>query len=297
MNNRSLHHARQARLRKKITALCLSILLLSTSVFAQQTASKRPLTHADYDSWRSIQGQTLSRDGKFVAYALVPQDGDGEIVVRNLTTGAEWRHTRGAQPVNPPMPNPAVEPPASPPQFAGRPVFTADSRFVVFQVLPAKADTEKAKKEKKKPENMPKNGMGIMDLATGEVVRIERVKNFRVPEDGAGFLAYLLEPKKEERKPEDNNPETPAATAKREKKKEYGSDLVLRNLADKSERTFSDVLEYTLSKDAKSLVFAVSSKKEETNGAYRVAPATADAPAPLLAGKGKYAKLTWDDSN
>jgi dipeptidyl aminopeptidase/acylaminoacyl peptidase len=70
---------------------------------------------------------------------------------------------------------------------------------------------------------------------------------------------------------------------------------VLRNLADASERTFADVVEYTISKDAKTLVFAVSSKKDEANGAYSVTPGTADAPAPLLAGKGKYTKFTWDD--
>ena len=277
---------------KQTVALFVTALLLSTSILAQQATQKRPLTHADYDSWRAIQGQQLSRDGKFVAYALVPQDGDGEIVARNLETGKEWRHTRGAQPVNLPPQNPA-EPPGPPP-FTGRPFFTADSRFVVFQILPAKAETEKAKKEKRKPEDMPKNSMGIMNLTTGEVARVERVKSFQVPENGAGFIAYLLEPKKEEKKPDQ-----PAASAstppKKEKKKEYGSDLVLRNLSDASERTFADVTEYTISKDGKSLVFAVSSKKDETNGAYAITPGTADAPAALLAGKGKYTKLTWDD--
>ena len=69
-----------------------------TGAARQQTAAKRALTHQDYDAWRSIQGQTLSRDGKFLAYAAVPQDGDGEIVVRNLTTGTEFRAGRGWRP-------------------------------------------------------------------------------------------------------------------------------------------------------------------------------------------------------
>ncbi|MGA9771216.1 MAG: prolyl oligopeptidase family serine peptidase [Blastocatellia bacterium] len=271
----------------QLIALFVAALLFTTSVAAQQAAQKRAITHADYDGWRAIQGQQLSRDGKIVAYVLVPQDGDGELVVRNLETGKEWRHTRGAQPINPPPPNPAAENPGPPP-FTGRPFFTADSRFVVFQILPAKAETEKAKKEKRKPEDMPKNSMGIMNLTTGEVARVERVKSFQVPENGAGFVAYLLEPKKEEKKPD-----TPAP--KKEKKKEYGSDLVLRNLTDAGERTFADVLEYTISKDAKRLVFAVSSKQDDTNGAYTVTPGTSDAPAQLLVGKGRYTRLSWDD--
>ena len=91
--------------------------------------------------------------------------------------------------------------------------FTADSRFVVFQILPTKAETEKAKKEKKRPEEMPKNAMGIMDLSTGEVTRVDRVKSFQVPEEGAGFIAYSLEAKVEERRPEDRRPDAAAACA------------------------------------------------------------------------------------
>ena len=79
------------------------------------------------------------------------------------------------------------------------------------------------------------------------------------------------------------------------KKKEYGTDLVLRNTTTGAERTFNDVLDYTLSKDAKTLVFTVSSKKEETNGVYVVSTQSDAAPVAVLSGKGKYQKLTWDE--
>jgi dipeptidyl aminopeptidase/acylaminoacyl peptidase len=281
-------------LRKQLMVALALAMLISAIALAQQ---KRALTAGDFDSWRSIQGQTLSRDGKFLAYAAVAQDGDGEIIARNLATGKEWRAPRGAQPTFTPAP-PGSE--APPPFIGARLAFTADGRFLVFQILPAKAETDKAKKEKKKPEDMPKTALGIMDLTTGEVTRVERVKSFQVPEDGAGFIAYLLEAKKEERRPEGGAPAattppaTPPAVADR-KKKEYGSELVLRNLNAKTERTFADVLEYTLSKDAKNLLYTVSSKKEESNGVYAVTTASPDAAAALLAGKGKYSKLTWDD--
>ncbi|HEY9231817.1 MAG TPA: hypothetical protein VIS78_06710, partial [Blastocatellia bacterium] len=194
-----------------------------------------------------------------------------------------------------------AEPPAGPPPFAGRPVFTADSRFVVFQILPTKADTDKAKREKRKPEEMSKNALGVIDLTTGETMRVDGVKSFQVPENGPALVAYLKEPKKEEKKPDDKtaekkpDPAPAGGDKKKEKKKEYGSDLVLKNLDDKSERAFADVTEYTLSKDGRALVFAVSSKNEDANGAFVAVPGSADAPAALLAGKGKYTKLTWDD--
>jgi len=293
--------------------------------FAQQGAAKpqksakRALTHQDYDSWRSIQGQTLSRDGKFVAYAAVPQDGDGEIIVRNLANGTEWRAPRGWRPPTPPPTGDGGEPTAGPPGLAvsaaTRPRFTADSRFAIFTIEPNKADVLKARKEKKAPDAMPKNALGLMDLSNGQVTRIERVKNFQVPEDGAGWLAYSLEAKAAEAKPEEKaatpNQQDDAEEDFQQRgrgagvgaaggrpggaRKEYGTDLVLRNLANGSERTFTDALDYSFSKDAKALVFTVSSRKEETNGIYAVTPGTDAAPADLLTGKGKYSKLTWDE--
>src|SRR6185436_5149050 len=124
----------------------------------QKSATKRPLNHQDYDSWRSIQASQISRDGKFVAYAFLPQDDDGEIVVRNVASGVEWRAPRGYRPPVPPPDDPSVnigEVLAGQARLV-RPLFTADSRFIVFSIEPTKAEGNKAKKEKKKPEEMPK---------------------------------------------------------------------------------------------------------------------------------------------
>ncbi|HEY2917360.1 MAG TPA: hypothetical protein VGK77_00055, partial [Candidatus Binatia bacterium] len=331
------HFARVSR--EGISIFSLVALLLTSLAFAsaqQPSTAKRPLAHRDYDSWRTIGSPQISRDGKFVAYPYMSQDGDSEVVARNLASGVEWRAPRGYRP-------PAPPPDDSLPNFGEiiaaqgrlvRPLFTADSRFLVFSIEPGKAELNKAKKEKKKPEDMPKNALGIMDLSNGQVARIDRVKNFQVPEDGSGFIAYLLEPKPEAKgagpaASEGGNPtvregakseppasastsptvregskesssqtsakSTPQKPASRDKKKEYGSDLVLRNTATGTERTFNDVLDFTLSKDARTLAFTVSSKKEETNGVYVVTPQTDAAPVSLLAGKGKYQKLTWDE--
>src|SRR5205814_4035199 len=167
--------------RRYVSMVC-TIALMATSfanAFAQQPATtKRAITHKDYDAWHSIQSQQISRDGKFVAYAYMAQDEDSEIVARNLATGQEWRAPRGYRP-------PAPPPDDSIPNFGelfaaqgrlARPAFTADSRFVVFSIEPAKAELNKAKKAGSSPTvregagtaasrdaNMPKNALGIMD--------------------------------------------------------------------------------------------------------------------------------------
>src|SRR6266404_2053139 len=83
--------------RQFTSAICMVALLATSFAYAlgQQNRPKRALTHQDYDSWHSIQSPQISRDGKFIAYAFMAQDGDSEIVVRNLTSGAEWRAPRG----------------------------------------------------------------------------------------------------------------------------------------------------------------------------------------------------------
>jgi dipeptidyl aminopeptidase/acylaminoacyl peptidase len=158
-----------------------------------------------------------------------------------------------------------------------------------------------------------------MDLSNGAVTKIERVKSFRVPEDGGGVIAYLLEAKVEEkpagpsRTESKTEPtpatETPAAAAapapaasrppanRPGRRKEYGTELVLRNTTTTTERKFSDALDFTVSKDAKTLVFTTSARKEENNGIYAVATDTDADPVTLLGGKGKYQRLTWDEEN
>src|SRR5215213_353277 len=131
---------------QRSAALFCTFALLATMVSAQQTApAKRALTHQDYDSWRSILAHQVSRDGKFVAYAYVPQDGDGEIVARNITTGMDFRAPRGYRPPVPPPDDPGTNIAEFQAEQARllRPVFTADSRFIVFTSEPTKAEVTK----------------------------------------------------------------------------------------------------------------------------------------------------------
>ncbi|MBX3279119.1 MAG: S9 family peptidase [Acidobacteria bacterium] len=300
-----------------LAVLAASTLHPADRTAAQQaaaTAAKRPLTHADYDAWRAIQFQQLSNDGRLLAYALVPQDGDGEIVLRNLASGAEYRHARGRRPDPPATQTEGGEPtgptgPGGPGRFGGgagnQLDFTADGRFLVFTIFPTRGEVAEARKARKRPDEMPKNALGIMDTSTGQVARIERVKSFRLPEDAGGFLAYSLEAKPEARPAGAQRPEgaapppergaAPAARGRASQRREYGTDLVLRNLADGSERTFADALDFSFSRDGRSLVYTVSSRQEDNNGLFAVTPGDAADAVALLKGKGKYLRTTWDD--
>jgi dipeptidyl aminopeptidase/acylaminoacyl peptidase len=279
------------------------ILGLALAAFAQ--TAKRPLNHRDYDGWRIIRGQALSRDGKFLAYELAPEEGDGQLVVRNLATGAEVRENCGSAP--PANENSGEEPPAEGPPVARgiRIVFTHHSDYVVASAFPPKAETNKAKKEHKRPDEMPRIGMIVVNLATLTASRVADVTSFQVPELGDSFVAYLHGPKPGasgaaggdnggDSDEDQGRARGAGAAGGRASRNKYGSDLVLRDLRTSKERTFEDVLEYSFAKDSKALLYAVGSKKEETDGVYSVTPGTDAPPAALLAGKGRYTKFTWD---
>ncbi len=273
--------------------------LLSALVAIPQTA-KRPLNHKDYDGWRSIASQALTRDGKTLVYAIFPEEGDGELVVRELASGKERRESIGQQP---PPPLPTEEGP-SPDEVQRRNIrilLTNDGRYGITQAFPARAASEQAKKDRKPA---PKNGMLIADLTGGSAaVRIADIESFQIPEKGGAWLAYKRAAK---------TPEPPAALGAANNdadadqrrgggapgaggaRRTYGTELVLRNLTSGVEKTFDDVAEFSFANDGKALLFAVASRKEETNGVYAVTPGQDSAPVALLSGKGKYTRPVWD---
>jgi hypothetical protein len=107
---------------RRIVVFCASAIALavvfSLNPLAAQTAARRPLTYDVVDSWRSIQGTRLSQDGQWLAYALTAPGDDGELVVRNLKTNQDLKSPRGTNPT-----------------------FTPDGKFVIFTIVPTKAET------------------------------------------------------------------------------------------------------------------------------------------------------------
>ena len=264
---------------RSFRGLALVICLFVVSVgLSAQTPAKRSISYDAYDGWRTIQGTKISREGTWLVYALTPQDGDGELVVRNLKTGAESRQARGREPV-----------------------ITADGKFVVFTIAPVKADVDKAKKEKKKPEEQPKGGVGVLNLATGQVFTADRVKSFKVADEAGRFVAYLLEApeKKADAKPDakpEAKPEPGAAKKPKEKKKDPGTELVIRDLAAGTDSKVADVVEYVWAKDGSWLAYGTSSdaKTPEKDGAF-VKRMSDGVTKTLLSGLGHYKTFAFDE--
>jgi dienelactone hydrolase len=271
---------------KSLMLISLIFILTASSL----AGDKRPLTHDDYDSWKSINGSKISTNGKWICYLETPQDGDAFLVVKNVEKGTEYRFQIG------------YSGEGTDSEKEAKPQFTFNTSHVVFMISPDKTTVDSLKKKKKKKkEDKPKKNLAILNLADGKITKIDSVKSFRIPEEAGGFLAYLKEAppdsnkkkkddKEESEKKKEEKSEKEDEKKKKDKKKKDGTQLVLLNLVNYTDSVFEFVTEYQFTKNAKYLLYIVSNKKKpETDGIYSFLIESAET-YPLLTGKGNYKK-------
>ena len=200
----------------KILLFFMVFLCMKTS------AQKKELDHTVYDSWQSIRETSFHPQGKYIIYAIVPQEGDGRFIIRNVKTGNELSIARATQAV-----------------------FTENGEYLVAKIKPSFIETRKAKIDKKKADEMPKDSLVIVELATNTIQKIPSVKSFQLAEHGNDMMVYLKDKKG------DINKE--------------GSDLVMRDLSSAKEKTFSNISQYLIHPKAMGVVmYQVKTKLKES---------------------------------
>ncbi|MCS6822090.1 MAG: prolyl oligopeptidase family serine peptidase [Microscillaceae bacterium] len=150
---------------------CGLFLLLNFFAFAQ--TSKKPLTHQAYQEWKTLPlgERKLSQNGKWVTYQLKTLESDNQVALHategNLSAQIFERGENA--------------------------VFSADSRFFLFKIKPHNDTLKNQRRRKVATDKLPKDSLAILDLQTNALLKIPRVKSFRVPEKGLSFVAYQLE--------------------------------------------------------------------------------------------------------
>ncbi|HWT05172.1 MAG TPA: hypothetical protein VN224_05400, partial [Xanthomonadales bacterium] len=162
-------------MRRTVALLTAAAFVCGNVVFTAPAgaAPKKLLDYHAYSAWRQIRDVRLTRDGRRLAYAQVAAEADGELLVRDLGAAAVFRAPRGRAPQ-----------------------FSPDGRYVVYRISAAVADVKAAEKAAKPPDQRPKDGLGITDLAdvaNASTINVDRVRSFVLARDGT-TLAYLLEP-------------------------------------------------------------------------------------------------------
>lgn len=249
-------------------------------------AGKRPITQDTYDEWRTLSGATLSNDGRWAVYTVSPVVGEGELVVRATGAATEYRVPRGF------TGRPQLQPSAdSAALFSAQPAqVSADSRHVVFLIYPPRAEVERARGRRGAP--APRNTLGILDLATGQVQRIAAVRSFRLARTGGRFLAYQVEDTAAAR-PAPAAAQGAGAPSSASPRREVGTPLLLRELATGAETRVEGVTGFAFDETERWLGYTVSTRDGGGNGAFlRALPS--GAVTPLLTGAATFRGLTFD---
>lgn len=161
----------------------LKLMLLASMSFvvAELSAQKKPLDHDAYDSWQSVSSLNISNDGSILVYSVNPQEGDGELVVRNLETEAELVIPRGTK-------------------FS----MVDDASFAVCTIKAPFAQTRQAKIDKKKPDQMPKDTLAYINLATLELTKVGEAKSSSMGFDSAPYIYVSQEDTSKDKKGKTN---------------------------------------------------------------------------------------------
>ncbi len=288
----------------------ISFILLLLVVF-QAHSQRKPLTHDVYDDWKSIQSVSISNDGNWAAYRITPQVGDAVLEIRNLNNDKVITIDRVTK-YN----------------------FSANSQFVAAEVKLAYTEERALKLKKTSAAKMPKDSLYVINLNSGDIKKIARVKSYQLPDESDTWMAWIHEKplkgakkkkeakqeeeKKEEepqeevvkgrkakkkkkgknkgKKEEEQKPEPKEKPAKKPKSKSKGTELVLYNMSTGESKSFEGVMEFEMS-DSGNYLFFEQDEADTTNpsGVYAYATAGGTLTA-LNEGMVDYKKMTPDDS-
>jgi dipeptidyl aminopeptidase/acylaminoacyl peptidase len=224
-------------------------------------ATKKALTLADANSWRSIRGTALSDDGKWFASRIAPAEGDGEVFLRSVADGKETKLAGGAG--------------------FGSLEFSFDSKWLAFTVSPAPP-----KPGVPSPGPRPKPKVVLVNLASGEKTDFEGMQSFQFSGEAATHVAFRKASEVPVVQPPGGQPApvTPAAS---------GSDLVLRELASGGELVFGNVGEFSFDKFGNWLVMLIDASGQIGNG-VQLRDMKTGAVIPLDTAKASYRHLNWN---
>ncbi|MFT5434113.1 MAG: hypothetical protein ACI9OJ_004826, partial [Myxococcota bacterium] len=265
--------------RGSVPCLALSLAFLAAPVFAVPVQGQRPLDHADVLQWNRIEDPSLSPDGGWVAYSVSAMEGDPSVRIRSSGERDGTLSTRGVDPV-----------------------FTSDSRFVVFRVPPFETVVDSLKREGQKSADLPKDSLGVANLAgvfvgrapsAGGVSTLGPIESFKVSEEGP-WIAFLVAKNTEEPDESGDAEEGDDEAPSEAHKKEDGHTLVVRNLLNDSQSRVENVTEYAFSENGATLAYTTSTEDGSGDGAHTIALVSM-ALSTVHAGIGHYKQIAVSD--
>ncbi len=141
--------------------IVIALLFCTSSLTAQETGEKKPLTIDDYSRWRSISSTAISDDGTWVTFTYSPFRSNDTLYVQSLESDKEYTIPLGY-----------------------RSKFSDDSNWVAYMITLPYEEAEKLR-DKKKP--VP-NKAELLNLESGEKWTWENASSSAFPKGSSHFL-------------------------------------------------------------------------------------------------------------
>jgi len=240
----------------------LSVVLGAIPVYSQ---GRKTLTIEDVMKFRAIHDPVLSRDGDWVAYSADPDRGDGRLYVQSAGNQHAYSLERG-----------------------GKPVFSHNSRWLAAVVKPSFLAVENSKSNKNKQKE-PKQGLALLNTASGDWQQLERVERFAFSDDSR-WLAYLLYQDDGENKEPPEQPEGKTTP-------KTGNTLFLFNLDSAHPLEIPFVTEFKFDPASEFLVYCAQKPAGKGNGLfYRQLKQDPEREETIVQEESaRYAGLLWSD--
>jgi dipeptidyl aminopeptidase/acylaminoacyl peptidase len=248
----------------------LACLLLTPFVWAADAPqTPKPLALADILAWKRIAADRLSDDGKWFVYRLTPNEGDSEVVIRDLNNAKDLKFPAGEYPATSPATALAI---------------SDDSKWAAFLTYPTAKEAKALKKQKKPVESK----VVLVELATGKKTEFEKMRRFAFSGQKSAVIAlhrYSSNPAPATPPPSnDANADT----------KPQGSDLILYELATANELNLGNVSDFAFTKDGAWLAWVVDAQDQAGNG-VNVRNTDTGAVLALDSAKAVYKGLNWTE--
>ena len=215
------------------------LILLGLAAAVSLQAQKKPLDHSVFDAWQSVANSAISPSGQVITYEVNPQEGDGTLYIRicGKKQDRELVIPRGY--------NATV---------------LDDDSYAVCLIKPYFQKTRRAKIDKKKADEMPKDSLAVIHLASGQIVRkFPDVKGYKLGKHALQAFAFATA-------------DTCFIPKAERKKKDIGGPLAVYYFADGSLDTLRNVSNYSFSEDGLQLALVRQLGKKKMNaGFYQVA--------------------------
>ncbi|CAN5706727.1 prolyl oligopeptidase family serine peptidase [soil metagenome] len=264
---------------------------------APAQAVKKSVELDDIIAWKAIGTTALSNNGEWFAYRVAPQEGDAELVVRNVASGKETKFNLGE--VGAPGGGGGRGGGAADGGGAGL-SFSDDSKWIAFNTNPTRAEGQRLRRQRRPVEG----SVSVVNLATGDKKEYPRIRRFAFSGDASTHIALQRSPAQAAgagaggcgaaAAPSGRCAAVCDGAAGAPDNRPRGTDLILRELATGSEMSIGNVAEFSFTKDGKFLATTIDAADRIGNG-VQLRNMSSGIVSVLDSDSANYERLTWTE--